>query len=78
VLVADGIADEAFPAELAGEVEASVWDGYLAGLAGAVDEGDVRLAFAQGTALRLSWLPRGDRPAWDATIVFLERLASAA
>jgi hypothetical protein len=78
VLVADGIADEAFPAELADEVEAAVWDGYLAGLAGAVDEGDVRLAFARGTALRLSWLPRGDRPAWDATIAFLERLASGA
>jgi hypothetical protein len=76
VLVADGIADEAFAAELAGEVAAAVWTGYLAGLAGAADEDEVRFAFVHGTALRLSWLPRGRTPAWDATIDFLERLAS--
>ena len=79
VLVADGIADEAFPAELADEVGDAVWNGYLAGLregGWAGDEGDVRFAFARGTALRLSWLPRGERPAWDATIAFLDRLAS--
>ena len=78
VLVADGIADEAFPAERADEVAAAVWGGYLAGLAGAADEDGVRFAFARGTALRLSWLPRGERAAWDATIDFLERLASTA
>lgn len=81
VLVADGIADEAFPAGLADEVAEAVWEGYLAGLldggwSGA--EEDVRIAFAQGTALRLSWLPRGERPAWDAAIDFLNRLASDA
>ena len=76
VLVADGIADEAFPAADADAVAAAVWAGYTDGLGGAYDLGDVRFAFARGTALRLSWLPRGDRPAWDATIDFLERLAS--
>jgi hypothetical protein len=78
VLVADGIADAAFPAEQADEVAAAVWTGYLEGLDEAFDEADVRFAFARGTALRLSWLPRGERPAWDATIAFLERLASDA
>jgi Phosphotransferase enzyme family len=78
VLVADGIADEAFPADRADEVAAAVWSGYLEGLGGAFDEDDVRFAFVHGTALRLSWLPRGRRPAWDATIDFLERLASDA
>ena len=56
-----------------------MWGGYLTGLreAGwAGEEADVRFAFARGTALRLSWLPRGERPAWDATIEFLHRLAS--
>ena len=80
VLVADGIADEAFSAELADEVADAVWNGYLAGLregGWAGDESDVRFAFARGTALRLSWLPRGERAAWDATIAFLDRLASA-
>jgi len=78
VLAADGIADEAFPAEQANDVAAAVLEGYLRGLDGVADEGDVRFAFARGTALRLSWLPRGDRPAWDATIAFLQRLASDA
>ena len=59
-------------------VAAAVLEGYLRGLDGVADEGDVRFAFARGTALRLSWLPRGDRPAWDATIAFLQRLASDA
>jgi hypothetical protein len=76
VLVADGIADEAFPAEQAAEVAAAVWRGYLDGLGGVFDEDDVRFAFVNGTALRLSWLPRGEKPAWDATIDFLQRLAS--
>ena len=76
VLVADGIADEAFSAELAAEVAAAVWAGYCEGLDGAFDEDDVRFAFARGTALRLSWLPRGQKLAWDATIDFLQRLAS--
>ncbi len=76
VLAADGLADEAFPVEEAEAVAAAVWDGYLAGLGGAFDEDDVRFAFVNGTALRLSWLPRGEKPAWDATIDFLQRLAS--
>jgi len=76
VLVADGIADGAFPAEQADEVATAVWDGYLDGLGGAFDDAEVRFAFARGTALRLSWLPRCERPEWDAAIAFLERLAS--
>ncbi len=76
VLVADGIADGAFAADLADEVAAAVWDGYRDGLGGAFDEDDVRFAFVHGTALRLAWLPRGRKPAWDATIDFLQRLAS--
>ena len=78
VLVADGIADQAFPAEAADEAAAAVWEGYLAGLGGVCDEADVRFAFARGTALRLSWLPRGERPSWDATAALLGRLASEA
>ncbi len=79
VLVADGLADEAFSAEVVDEVADAVWEGYLAGLraggwSGSID--DVRFAFVHGTALRLSWLPRGSKPAWDATIAFLQRLAS--
>jgi phosphotransferase family enzyme len=80
VLLADGIADEAFPAADADAVADAVWDGYLAGLRDggwSGDEDDVRFAFVHGTRLRLSWLPRGARPAWDATSSFLERLASA-
>jgi hypothetical protein len=80
VLVADGIADEAFPAELADEVAAAVWDGYAAGLRDGGWAGDldgVRFAFTHGTRLRLGWLPRGERAAWDETIAFLERLASS-
>jgi hypothetical protein len=79
VLVADGIADGAFDPELADVVEAAVWDGYLLGLRDggwAGSEDDVRFAFARGTALRLSWLTRDTHLAWDATIDFLERLAS--
>jgi hypothetical protein len=76
VLVADGIADDAFPVEQADAVAAAVWNGYLEGLDGAFGAEDVRFAFARGTALRLSWLPRGEKPAWDATIDFLQRLAS--
>jgi hypothetical protein len=76
VLVADGIADEAFPAEEADAVAAAVWDGYVEGLGGGRDLDAVRFAFTRGTRLRLSWLPRGERPSWDATIDFLERLAS--
>jgi phosphotransferase family enzyme len=78
VLVADGIADEAFAAELVDAAAAAVWAGYCEGLGGTFDEDDVRFAFVQGTALRLSWLPRGRKPAWDATIDFLQRLASTA
>jgi hypothetical protein len=77
VLVADGIADEAFPAALAEEVAAAVWDVYVAGLADGGWDGDladVRFAFARGTRLRLAWLPRGARPAWDATVAFLDGL----
>ena len=76
VLVADGIADSAFAPELADVVAAEVWSGYLDGLrAGgfAGDESEVRYAFLRGTALRLSWLPRGMRPAWDATVDLLDR-----
>ena len=80
VLVADGIADEAFDAADAAAFADAVWEGYLAGLregGWTGDEDDVRFAFARGTRLRLSWLP-GDRPAHAATTAFLERLASDA
>jgi hypothetical protein len=81
VLVADGIADEAFAADVADDAADAVWNGYLAGLRDggwSGDEDDVRFAYTRGTALRLSWLPRGERRAWDATIDFLQRLASTA
>lgn len=76
VLVADGLADGAFEPALADTVAGEVWSGYLAGLregglAGGEDE--VRYAFLRGTALRLSWLPRGTSPAWDATVELLDR-----
>jgi Phosphotransferase enzyme family len=76
VLVADGVADGAFPAELADDAAEAVWDGYLAGLregGWSGDEDDVRAAFFRGTATRLSWLPRGEKPEWDATIDLLDR-----
>jgi hypothetical protein len=76
VLVADGVADAVFPVERADEFATAVWEGYLDGLGGVYDESDVRFAFARGTALRLSWLPRGERVEWDATIELLTRLAS--
>jgi Phosphotransferase enzyme family len=78
VLVADGVADGAIPPEQADEAVAAVLHGYLDGLGGAAPDGDVRYAFAHGTALRLSWLPRGRKPEWDATIDLLHRLASKA
>ena len=73
VLVADGVADGAFAVDGATE---AVWEGYLAGLREGGwdgDEGDVRFAFFHGTAVRLSWLPRGEKPEWDAAIDLLER-----
>jgi hypothetical protein len=79
VLVADGLADQVFAGDVVDEVADAVWNGYVAGLRDAGwngDEAEVRFAFARGTALRLSWLPRGSRPEWDATIDFLQRLAS--
>jgi len=81
VLVADGLADRVLPSDLVDDVADAVWAAYLAGLRDggwSGDEGDVRFAFARGTALRLSWLPRGSRSEWDATVDFLQRLASDA
>src|SRR5205814_669522 len=75
VLVADGVADEVYPAELADDVTREVWGGYLAGLHDAGwtgSEADVRWAFLRGTALRLSWLPR-TKPSWAATRALLDR-----
>jgi hypothetical protein len=37
VLVADGIADEAFAVELADDVAVAVWEGYLGGLRPGLD-----------------------------------------
>ncbi len=76
VLVADGLADGAFAPELSNAVAARVWTDYLAGLrAGGWtgEEAGVRYAFLRGTALRLSWLPRGKSAAFDATIELLDR-----
>jgi hypothetical protein len=81
VLVADGLADGAFAPELSEPVSACVWAGYLAGLREGGftgDENGVRYAFLRGTALRLSWLPRGRSPAWDATVDLLDRWRVAA
>jgi hypothetical protein len=76
VLVAEGVADGAFSPELADAVAAEVWAGFRVGLhegGFAGNEDDVRYAFLRGTALRLSWLPRGTNAAWDATIDLLDR-----
>lgn len=76
VLVADGLADGAFAPELSAAVSDEVWAGYLAGLRGGGwtgPEAGVRYAFLRGTALRLSWLPRGKSEAFDATIELLDR-----
>jgi len=73
VLVADGVADGAFDPD--GMTEA-VWDGYLAGLRDggwSGDEEEVRYAFFRGTAMRLAWLPRGEKPEWDAALALLQR-----
>jgi hypothetical protein len=79
VLVADAIADRVLAPELADETAGAVWRAYVEGLresGWSGDDGDVRFAFARGTALRLAWLPRGERDEWDATVAFLQRLAS--
>jgi hypothetical protein len=76
VLVADGVADGAFAPELADTVATEVWSGYVDGLRDGGftgDEDDVRFAFLAGTALRLSWLPKGRSRAWDTTVDLLER-----
>jgi hypothetical protein len=70
VLVVDGLADGAFPAEQAEEVALAVWEGYTCGFGE-----DVRLGFLEG-ARRLRWLPTGHKPEWDATLALIERLAS--
>jgi Ser/Thr protein kinase RdoA (MazF antagonist) len=78
VLVADGVADEVFPPELADEATEAVLEAYLAGLhAGgwAGDDADIRWAMLRGTALRLSWLP-ATKPSWVATHELLGRWAS--
>jgi hypothetical protein len=80
VMVADGVMDEVFPAELADAATDEVWAGYLAGLRDggwAGREEDVRWAFLRGTALRLSWLPR-TKPSWAATRALLDRWMEAA
>jgi len=76
VLVADGVADEVLAPELADDATREVLSAYLAGLRDAGWRGrdeDVSYVFLRGTALRLSWLPRGDRPSWDATHALLDR-----
>jgi hypothetical protein len=73
VLVVDGIADEVIPGEQADEAADAAWAGYTAGL-GRDDEA-VRRGFVEG-ARRLRWLPRGEKPAWDATLGLIDRLAS--
>jgi hypothetical protein len=76
VLVADGLADGAFVSGLTDTVAEHVWAGYLAGLregGWTGEDAGVRYAFLRGTALRLSWLPRGTSAAFDATIELLDR-----
>lgn len=70
VLLVDGLADGAFPAERAEEVAVAVWEGYGRGFGE-----DVRLGFLEG-ARRLRWLPPGHKPEWDATLDLIERLPS--
>ena len=84
VLVADGLADGAFPPVLADAVDCAVRAGYAAGLADggwAGREDDVWLAYLRGTALRLSWLRRASerlatedprREAWSAAVDLLD------
>ena len=82
VLVGDGIADQAIPAEQADAAGTAVWGGYSAGLRNAGFDGDVdaiRWAFLRGTALRLSWLDPGRaredwmREPWRAASALLTR-----
>jgi len=75
VLVVDGIADEVVAPDEADEAVDAVWSGYTAGL-GRDDEA-VRRGFLEG-ARRLRWLPRGRKPAWDAALDLIDRLASGA
>jgi hypothetical protein len=75
VLLADGIADRVFPADWEALAD-GVFAAYVAGLReggwrGAED--DVRYALFHGTATRLSWLPRGEKPEWDAVAGMLRR-----
>jgi Phosphotransferase enzyme family len=73
VLVGDGLADKRYPPEQVDEVFEAVWRGYSDGFGSADDQ--VRYGFVHGI-LRLRWLVRGRLPEWDATIDFMERLAS--
>jgi Phosphotransferase enzyme family len=74
VLVGDGLADRWYPPAQVDEVFDAVWHGYTEGLG---DDGDdVRIGFVEGIR-RLRWLVRGRSPERDATIAFIERLASA-
>lgn len=75
VLVVDGIADEAIAPELADAAADAVWHGYVAGLraGGWTSDDAIRYAYLRGTALRLSWMPVGIKPAWDATRALLDR-----
>jgi hypothetical protein len=70
VLVVDALADGAIPPHEADPLADAVWQGYRRGLGH-----DVRAGFVAG-ARRLRWLPRGRKPAWDATVSLIERLAS--
>lgn len=70
VLVVDGLADGAFPAEQSDAVAVAVREGYASGFGD-----DVRLGFLEG-ARRLRWLPRGHRAEWDATLDLIDRIAS--
>jgi hypothetical protein len=70
VFVVDGIADAAFAAADADELAAAVRAGYAEGFGA-----DPGLGFIEG-ARRLRWLPRGERPEWDATLALIERLPS--
>ena len=70
---ATALADEKYPADRVDEVFDAVWRAYTEGFGSAGD--DVRYGYVQGIR-RLRWLVRDRSPAWDATIDFIDGLAS--
>jgi hypothetical protein len=79
----DTLLDAFVPAARGAELVRAIWDGYVAGLADAGWDGDVRFTFVATVALKYAWIPaqlaagRG-RPEWHDVVPLLDELADEA